>query len=443
MKRTRPVFESFGAFVDTLNLAIFEDVAPEGGNVDDLNQTIATVLPEGEARKSLQDIVNLLNGYMTPKSAEKIVKRGKGIEEKASLSDKGVKIKGLLYGNANQGTYKYLKDGYVKAKNYPSYSKSEGDITATGSTVGDTVKSIPLRDLLRTIFEYNITIVNDALYNIDGDAKKDKENAKVIEPYSLGGPESVYKEGKFTEEVNKPLVISKESFGKTVLEVVTLDTFPLKNYGDYYYTLCLPMYYVNTGGIVPGGGQPAGVDSYIDVVPPTSSSKPEETYTFSSADYGDEVGKGFFGNNDTTISAEGMAEIRSLISKFNKISKIEISGSASNLSTTREGGNQKLAEDRRAAGITAIEAIQEEKGAEQIVGAEVVEGTATVQPGGEAANPKMRNVTFKVTGELKSSEPTPTATEDKPATITKISEKKFDSVAISSQILVFKVGFFE
>jgi hypothetical protein len=441
MKRTRPVFESFGAFVDSLNLAIFEDVAPEGGNVDDLNQTIATVLKEGPPRETLKNIVNLLNGYMTPESAEIIVKKGKRIEEKASLSDKGVKIKGILKNSPNIGTYKYLKDGYVKAKNYPTYSKSEGD--TTGSTTGDTVKSIPLRDLLRTIFEYNIKIVSNGLDYVDGD-KKVKENEKAIEPYSLGGPESVYKAGKFTVEENKPLVISKESFGKTVLEVITLDSAPELNYGDYYYTLCLPMYYVNsTGGIVPGGGAPAGVDSYIDVVPPTSSSKPEETYTFTSADYGDEVGKGFFGDNDTTISEEGMAEIRSLISKFNKISKIEISGSASNLSTTREGGNQKLAEDRRAAGITAIEAIQEEKGAEQIVGAEVVEGTATVQPGGEAANPKMRNVTFKVTGELKSSEPTPTATEDKPATITKITEKKFDSVAITSQILVFQVGFFE
>jgi hypothetical protein len=328
MKRTRPVFESFGAFVDSLNLAIFEDVAPEGGNVDDLNQTIATVLKEGPPRETLKNIVNLLNGYMTPESAEIIVKKGKRIEEKASLSDKGVKIKGILKNSPNIGTYKYLKDGYVKAKNYPTYSKSEGD--TTGSTTGDTVKSIPLRDLLRTIFEYNIKIVSNGLDYVDGD-KKVKENEKAIEPYSLGGPESVYKAGKFTVEENKPLVISKESFGKTVLEVITLDSAPELNYGDYYYTLCLPMYYVNsTGGIVPGGGAPAGVDSYIDVVPPTSSSKPEETYTFTSADYGDEVGKGFFGDNDTTISEEGMAEIRSLISKFNKISKIEISGSASN-----------------------------------------------------------------------------------------------------------------
>ena len=358
------------------------------------------------------------------------------------MSDKGVKIKGSLRAGTN-GVYKYLKDGYVKAKNYPSYSKSEGDIGGL-STVGDTVKSIPLRDLLRTIFEYNITIVSDALYYVEGDDKKDKDNAKALEKYSVSGPESIFKEGKDLLEENKPLIISAESFGKTVLDVVTMDKGPGSTFGDYYYTLCLPMYYVNsTGGIVPGGGQPAGVDSYVDVVPPTSSSKPEETYTFTSADYGDEVGKGFFGNNDTTISAEGMAEIRSLISKFNKISKIEVSGSASNLPTNREGKNQKLAEDRRAAGITAIEAIQEEKGAEQIVGAEVVEGTATVQPGGEAANPKMRNVTFKVTGELKSSEPTPTATEDKPATITKISEKKFDSVAITSQYLMFQISLSE
>jgi hypothetical protein len=440
MKRTRPVFESFGAFVDSLNMAIFEDATPEGGNIDDLNSTISTVLDE-TGKKTLSNIVNLLNGYMTPESAETIVKRGKQIEEKCSLSDKGVKIKGSLRGGTN-GVYKYLKDGYVKAKNYPTYGKNSGE--TTGSTTGDTVKSIPLRDLFRTIFEYNIKIVSDALYYVEGDDKKDKDNVKALEKYSVSGPESIFKEGKDLLEENKPLIISTESFGKTVLDVVTMDKGPGFTFGDFYYTLCLPMYYVNsTGGIVPGGGQPAGVDSYVDVVPPTSSSKPEETYTFTSADYGDEVGKGFFGNNDTTISAEGMAEIRSLISKFNKISKIEISGSASNLSTTREGGNQKLAEDRRAAGITAIEAIQEEKGAEQIVGAEVVEGTATVQPGGEAANPKMRNVTFKVTGELKSSEPTPTATEDKPATITKISEKKFDSVAITSQYLMFQISLSE
>jgi hypothetical protein len=173
---------------------------------------------------------------------------------------------------------------------------------------------------------------------------------------------------------------------------------------------------LHAGSPKKGGGEPIERDYFTEVIKPggTEIAIKEKPYNSSGVD--------FFEENDVVISASGLSALKAMVSEFNKITEIKVNGSASSKPTSREGGNQQLAEDRRAAGIKELEDLKA-AGVAQLKDAVILPGTATVQNDApKDSDPAMQQVSFIVSGNARKSE----VVDKAPVTITKVEDRKAD-----------------
>lgn len=403
MKNTKFVFESFDDYVNIIlegkNLSDIITEAEERANLDAVIQSFIGELKLTAATKAnAEEFFENLELYIGDNSgiAKKINDSAGSAFENLKNSQKGLSIQSGIFSespNDPQGTYKYLIHGTVQAKGIPN------PIDYTINT-GETQK-VRLYNLLAAVNAYNIIT-----FSKNVESARSSKNEKLARNY----------EGRFPE--NSYLHLVDESLKSRTLEFVTKNpvAFTKDDTGPEFK---FPLYQIR-GSIKKGEGNNLEAVYFEEVIKPGGAQIEIKEKAFNS------TGVDFFKENEVVISEDGINSIKQMVSQFNKITEIKVNGSASSKQTSREGGNQKLAEDRMKAGIKALEDLQK-SGVEQLKGAKIIAGTATVQKGDAAeSDPSMQQVSFSVSGFARSSE----IVNDDPVIIQKVEKTKADSIRL-------------
>jgi hypothetical protein len=401
--KNKHVFESFQDFVEQI-----------------LEKKNSGLITEGEARVSLTAAANTIIGDLKLSGEEKgfATKYFEGLETYlGGNADLAGKINDAItsafeilnnaqkdisiYEDSNYsyfrdvevlGPYKYLINGEVQAKGIPDASK-------VPMVIATTTQKMRLYDLLGAVNAYNfITFSNNV--------KKASElkNDKKVTSYIGENPVDSYLHIEGTTVTKRTMEFVKYPSDLSGL---------IGNLSGGY--LALPVYSIKK--TEKGKGDLIEKNYFEEVIKPggTEIVIKEKAYSSSGVD--------FFEANDVVISASGTEALKSIISEFNKITEIKVNGSASSSNTNREGGNQKLAEDRRAAGIKELEDLKA-AGVEQLKDAVIADGTATIQSGASKdSDPAMQQVSFIISGNARKSEIVDAA----PVTIIKVEDTKADS----------------
>jgi hypothetical protein len=169
--------------------------------------------------------------------------------------------------------------------------------------------------------------------------------------------------------------------------------------------------------IIPGGGSLVDASIYDEVIQPAGNSVDVTEKEYNSS------GTNFFEENGVAVSEEGKKALNAILSKYNSIDKILVNGGASSKPTSRKGGNEQLAKDRQAAGIALLNALKK-SGVAQLKAAAVTLGTAKVQDAAQESDPKNQQVSFVISGKIKSTE----VVENKPITIEQVEKMRADAV---------------
>jgi len=229
----------------------------------------------------------------------------------------------------------------------------------------------------------------------------------------------------------KELVTIKDLSGKTIETVIELVPQQVadKDETEYQVIFTIPLYSVAIFNA--GKGEPLDETATTEVIKPAGTSIKITDKLHAS------TGMDFFEENAVKISAAGMGAIKAMLSEYNAIDKIVVNGGASSKPTSRAGGNEQLAKDRRAAGMKALEDLK--KNVPQLKNAQIVEGTAKVQSQAEESDPKMQQVSFMVSGSSKASE----IVNSEAVTITTIDKKMGDQVRLwKNEMVVAIKGFY-
>jgi len=419
MKKSRPVFESYSEFVSAIKDAINE-ASETGGNIDSLNKLLGGGLKmSSENLSQLKKIIDSLNSMMTPAAATTFKDVAENISDYFSSGEAGIKPAPAQLGTVDPlASFNWLVNGTVRVKGEPSIL-DDGDIQGIGMRMDDTSVNTPLSDVLRGIFLYNLAIVGEMVNQAKSSSKKEK-----IWKESNGG-----KKGDSTFKGFAPfLKIDEASLKGDIIQVIP-ETTTIGSEGSYEYGFGFNIYTVRS--ITKGAGRPLGTETYEEVIKPAGNDTEVTDKPYSSS------GANFFAENAVEISDEGMASLKAILSQFNSITTIKVNGGASSKPTSRAGGNEKLAKDRQAAGIKALEALKKD-GVEQLKGAKIEAGEAKVQDASEESDPKNQQVSFVISGMIKNVE----GTDNKEIVITKTSDLRADRVVIDRRYfsLVFNVN---
>ena len=448
--KTRPVFESFNDFVISLYNKINE-AESNLGNVDALNELIGGKIKDfygGSTNAQYsRDVLRYLisgnggtsvglNGMVTEASGKRIVANAQSIS--SYLSNK--KTVFGLNTDKSQGDDSLIisqkpltKSGQEMNRIYSGTIKVSGNPeTQDGKTwtINTNEKTVPLSDLLSSIFEYNLYVYSSFLNSTA--AKQTRKGEESLDSYT-----QVKKfQSLFRSEVqDKLLQLDENTLSTDVKQVVEADFDLLLKTGggndlggamsdlDGYYKALIAGYYIDQ--FVPNEGGLLSLEYIKEIAPPTNKGTEVKGKVFTSQ------GTNFFGENKVVISEDGKASIAGIISRFNSISEIVVNGGASNKNTAREGGNEKLAADRRDAGIALLKELKTTAKVEQLLNATITPGTAKVQSDYEPSDAENQQVTFVITGVEKGN---PEQT-DKPVVIEKASEKNADQAIITRVVI--------
>jgi hypothetical protein len=234
------------------------------------------------------------------------------------------------------------------------------------------------------------------------------------------------------DPVKRSRVTIKDLSGKTIETVVEDVPVKVADKGEteYQVIFTVPLYSVAIFNA--GKGEPLDETAITEVIRPAGTSIKITDKLHAS------TGMDFFEENAVKISAAGMGAIKAMLSEYNAIDKIVVNGGASSKPTSRAGGNEQLAKDRRAAGMKALEDLK--KSVPQLKNAQIVEGTAKVQSEAEESDPKMQQVSFMVSGSSKASE----IVNSEAVTITTIDKKMGDQVRLwKNEMIIAVKGYYD
>jgi len=354
--------------------------------LDELNPSLDL---ENDAKSIAEDLTVALN------------KASEGIE----IANSGVTPDGEV-----TNTYGWLVNGTCRVKGAPSTRNQYEDDVAygpgnkEGSGVANDTATEPLAIILKRVFDYNIDVARAMA----------EGGSKILKKDSNFGTKGKSK-GKSLQFVT----ILEESLKTDIIQIVNYDEDAVPGQspsGEYGFAF--PVYTI--AGISDDGNE-LSKDIYEEVLPPDPTGLTVEVtdkpYNSSGVD--------FFEENDVTIGEDGMAALRSILSEFNSISKVVVNGGASSKPTSRAGGNEKLAKDRMAAGVAALNQMKKD-GVAQLGKATISAGTATVQAGAPSeSDPKNQQVSFIISGTIRKIAET---TDKTPVTIQKVDVKTAQKV---------------
>jgi len=424
MKTTRPVFESFSAFVNNL----YEMESQYPGFFDSLNEGDTSYaspllrLLNGTMKltgKSVEEvdtlIIDVFNKIYTdfPSDPDYIGTGGDGksvieslIEELTAALDLlnnsgGLKtIPGSVTSSPVATEYQYLVSGTVRAKDMPEIN------AGTSQTITTEEYTVPLSHLLVAINSHNLF----ALCNLITSAKRGKA-------YLNSGTEANIKQfNRNTDNANEKIIeIDSDSLAG---DLITFKPYAPKNLLDdkTKYAWQFPLYGVLAGGINPGK-MTVDANYYDVVIKPAGNDVEVKDQEYNAPD------TKFFEADGVIISTEGKRQLKSVLSQYNSIQTITVNGSASSKPSTYKNnapikvkdkggkevvlkGNPALAYDRMKAGTAELDALKKD-GVAQLASTVINEGTFTVQSEGES-DPTKQQVSFIISGMIRTTQPVPT-----------------------------------
>jgi hypothetical protein len=418
--KTRPVFESYEEFVYAIKNAIYEAETGEG-SIDALNKLLGGGLKMANTDlKNLKIIVDGMNTMMTTAAAEEFKEWAQNISDYFSKGEEGVKPSTGNVALVNTlDSFDWLVNGTVRVKGEPRMNDTgNGGLYGTGFREDDTSINTPISDILRGIFAYNLQVLSEIV-----DKAKSSGKEKTWKQ-SNGGKKGT---GKF-EGFSPFLSIDENSLKGDIIQVVPY-TGAVGGKSAYEYGFIFPVYTVYK--ISKGSGKALGTETYEEVIKPAGNSEEiiDKPYNSSGVD--------FFAENAVVIGKDGIAALKSIISEFNSITTIKVNGGASSKPTSRAGGNEQLAKDRQAAGIKALQDLQK-AGVEQLKGTKIEAGEAKVQDAAEESDPKNQQVSFIISGNIK----TVTGTDNKETIIRTVNNLKADRLQLRQYniYLVFNIA---
>ena len=418
MKKSRPVFESFGAFVKAMNEAMNE--AETTGTLDALKKLLGGGLRFGKAEKAKFDAIldKLTSLGVTQEQMDDAKSAAQTISDYfAEGEEQGVEL-GTDSARIEAGKnviYDYLVNGTVRIKGEPQTSSSEDSIFGTGRRADDSETPASLGQVMVNLFLYNLWILEE---------NTGKEKGKG---YSIKNLANAGSKGK-NDPVDNFLTIDEKSLAGDIIQVVPYTTDHTTKDARNEYGFKIPVWTIDK--IEKGGGEALGNETYTDVIPPSGNDTAVTDKPYNSS------GVDFFAENAVEIGEDGMAALNAIISEFNSIDKIVVNGGASSKPTSRAGGNEKLAQDRMQAGINALNALKKAK-VEQLKNAKIEAGEAKVQDAAPSeSDPKNQQVSFIISGKIKNV----SGTTAEPTTITKVNKIKADQVTFTLQYLRFAVN---
>ena len=450
MKTTRPVFESFSAFVNNL----YEMESQYPGFLNSLNEADTSyaspllALLKGSMKLDAagkEEVNTLITGtfnkiFTDTTGGEPLMGSVDGKTEIASIieylkeaiemlnNSSGLStVPGSVVSSVVEPAYGYLQSGMVRGKDLPGLDNSSTPYSIDGST------DPSLAMFLAAINGHNLI----ALSNNITDAKKRKGIVNAGSEANL-------------DQYNK-MIQDKNNGASTFLEIdansLNDQLILVKPYMSTYskgaakndpvkYGWQFPLYGIpdidGESAITKGGGDLIDASYYDQVIEPGGNEVSVEDKQYSAPPEAT-----FFPADGVIISDSGKQALNLILSEFNSISTIVVHGGASSKPTARAGGNEQLAKDRQAAGITQLEALKK-AGVKQLTNAVISKGTASVQTSDPkiASDPTKQQVSFTISGMIRQINVTPT----KAVVIPKMETLMADSVTFTKYIFQLNVS---
>jgi hypothetical protein len=408
-EKNKFVFESFQDFVENIleKVSTGQINEEEAANmfVAEANLVIGDLGIKGEMKTACNDFFAQFSKQTSGADKDSVFIKDKSKELLKSVFEalndveagrEIVKTKSGWKRDYVEGAYEYAFAGAAYFDDLTYFDPLE----ANDKTFDSDTKYRPLNRVLGAINLYNIKEFENRLVNVNGDLSD--VPMKTLRKSGL----------------NLDLATIKDLSGKTIETVVgnVPQEIAGKDETEFQYILKIPLYSVAIFNA--GKGEPLDETATTEVIKPAGTSIKITDKLHAS------TGMDFFEENAVKISAAGMGAIKAMLSEYNTIDKIVVNGGASSKPTSRAGGNEQLAKDRRAAGMKALEDLK--KNVPQLKNAQIVEGTAKVQSEAEESDPKMQQVSFMVSGSSKASE----IVNSEAVTITTIDKKMGDQVRL-------------
>ena len=432
MKNNKPVFESFNEFIKF----IYEADQLNEGETTGYAGKLAGILTggmklKGQNKENTETLVTeYLNKYYnasvpgTKDIADTLIQDLSDAFETLNNTTLIRTTSGVVSKTILPTTFEYLTDGVVKAEGHANlettyeYVGYENNTLKAGLignyTIGDRVdetQTLPLAYLLAAVNAHNFNAFTELVYM----ATEQKEGDIMV---NYGDKANLKGYLKWSGESTGFFQMDPKSLAGNIIQFT-------------YYTpkgtapgwgWQFPIYVASK--ISFGGGSLVDASIYDEVIQPAGNS-----VEVSEKRYDAPPEAKFFAANDVTISDDGKASLNAILSTFNSIDKILVNGGASSSPTNREGGNEKLAKDRQAAGIALLNALKK-SGVIQLAAAVIEGGTAKVQDAAEKSDPTNQQVSFLISGKIKSTE----VVETKPVIIQNVETIKGDAVEFTEYV---------
>lgn len=461
MRTTRPVFESFSAFVSNL----YEMELANPGSIKSLMESeviIANSLLKGNSY-SLPDLMKLKGGLdgeasfqrsvqnlqisasSNSAAAEKLKEfstqiRNLSTEEWIDQANPGIFTGGII-GEDREFPYLYGDSGNVEVKGAPSMSdmtKIEGGI-----------QSMSYSQMLALVAAYNASIFIKNLEIQKKNIDSPKEVKKIIK-----GKEKIYEQMPLANPQDQLVVtvtdgnsqIVVTSIGKLNPELLLVITTPA-GYPDGKVTNPQIGQFKYIFPVITKEGtssQPLSIESRQKIIAPDKSKSSSEVTDLPLAI--EESGKStFYVTNKADLTDAGKAAAASLTRMFSKITKVVVEGSADK----RTAGspwkdNNELASARRDEMMEYLKELAGDSNS-SLSGADIAEGSVSVQPtdGKDEEMASWRAVKIKVSGSIydETKDALPQGNDKEPKKITYTEVKKGRAYTFANCLVAYRYDY--
>jgi hypothetical protein len=379
---------SFNEFIFEAYRIVNEEEGKTTGSLDALKKLLGGGLGFSKSEQSKLDTLIDRLDELNPsaKLEEYATDSADTLSVALNKASEGINIanSGVTSDRSVKDKYGWLVNGTCRVKGSPSYRNDPDVSWSTGnketSGVGNDTTTESLANVLKIVFEYNLSV-----------AKEMAEGGKKL----LKRDSNFGTKGKSKGKALQFVTILEESLKTDIIQVVNYDEDDVPGQspsGEYGFAF--PVYTIYD---ISDDGNELSMDTYEEVLPPDPT---ELTVEVTDKPY-NSTGIDFFGENEVEMSEDGMAALRSILSEFHSISKVVVNGGASSKPTDRAGGNEKLAKDRMKEGFTVLGQMKKD-GVEQLKNAVITEGTATVQAAApKESDPKNQQVSFIISGTIR------------------------------------------
>jgi flagellar motor protein MotB len=460
MKTTRPVFESFSAFVSNL----YEMELANPGSIGSLmeNELIQGSLLKGNSY-DLPDLIKIAGGLSAETESTEAVKNlqisaSSDPTAAAKLKEFSTQIRNLsnqewidqtypgifatsVISEAKQAPYLYGDSGNVEVMGAPSMSdmtKIEGGI-----------QYMSYSQMLALVAAYNASIFIKNLEIQKKNIDSPKEVKKIIK-----GKEKIYEKMPLanpkdqlvvtvTEENSQIVVTSIEKLNpESINSITTPSGYPDGKLTDPQIGQFKYIFPVITSD--KGSGQPLSMSVRQKIVAPDKSKSSSEVTDLPLAI--EESGKAtFYVTNEADLTDAGKAAAASLTRMFSKITKVVVEGSADK----RTAGspwkdNNELASARRDKMMEYLKELAGDSNS-SLSGADIAEGSVSVQPkdGLDTEMASWRAVKIKVSGSIydETKDALPKGDDKEPKKITYSEVKKGKAYTFTNCLISYRYDY--